>query len=216
MSQTYKAVLFDLDGVLADSAREHYAAWKRLADELGLAFDEQKNERLKGVSRMASLDILLEDAPRPYSDAEKHALATRKNGYYQAIIQKVTPDALLPGARQALEACKALGLKTALASASRNAPLLIDRLGIGPLMDFIADAGAAKQSKPAPDIFLMAAKGVAEPPERCLALDDAAAGVLSAKAAGCYVVGVGDADILAAANAIIPDIAAFDPKSYLD
>ncbi|WP_281302294.1 MULTISPECIES: beta-phosphoglucomutase [unclassified Iodidimonas] len=214
IKRIFKAVLFDLDGVLADSAMEHFKAWKKLADDLGIAFDIDINERMKGVSRMASLDILLEKASRSYSDAEKNQLADRKNGYYRAIIEQLSPDALLPGARDALLACRDLGLQTALASASRNAPTLIERLQISDLIDYIADAGAARHSKPAPDIFLMAARGIGCDPQACLALDDAKAGVQSAKAAGCFVIGVGDRETLDEADAIIPNIAAFRPADY--
>lgn len=209
MTRSVTAVLFDLDGVLADSATAHYAAWKRLADEIGVPFDIKTNDRLKGVSRMDSLAILLEHAERPYSAEEQEELAGRKNGYYRAIIDSLTPDDLLPGALDALQACKTAGLKTALASASRNAPLLIDRLGIAHLLDYIADAGKAARSKPAPDIFQMAAAGVNCDAQHTLAIEDAAAGVLAAKTAGCFVIGVGDPIILAQADHVIPDMTAF-------
>lgn len=210
----FEAVLFDLDGVLADSARQHYLAWKRLADELGIAFDDVFNERLKGVDRMGSLALILAHGGREAGSAEREELAARKNGYYRELILETTPDDLLPGAQAALEACRALGLKTALASASKNAPTLLERLGIAGLIDHVADPAEAA-SKPDPGIFLMASEGVGVAPARAIALDDAIAGVEAAKAAGCYTIGVGDPDILKAADAVIPDIAAFEVKRFL-
>ncbi len=215
MTRHFQAVLFDLDGVLADSATAHYTAWRRLADELGVPFDRKTNERLKGVSRMKSLDILLEKAKQSYSPAEKEALAARKNSYYRALINVLGPEDLLPGALDALTACKDAGLKTALASASRNASLLVSRLGIAPLLDFIADASMAAHSKPAPDIFLMAAAGVGTPADKTLAIEDAAAGVAAAKSAGCTVIGVGNRQNLWEADYVIADMTAFHLKDYI-
>ena len=216
MTRSLRAVLFDLDGVLADSATAHFAAWRRLADELGIPFDETINERLKGVSRMDSLDIILARGERRYDAAEKERLAARKNGYYRDIIDSLGPEDLLPGALDALKACKNAGLKTALASASRNAPLLVERLGIGPCLDFIADASKAARSKPAPDIFQMAAAGVGIPPEDSLAIEDAAAGVKAAKDAGCTVIGEGDKETMWEADHVIADMTTFRLEHYIN
>lgn len=215
MSRRFKAVLFDLDGVLADSTTAHYAAWRRLADELGIPFDETINERLKGVSRMDSLDIILEQAGQSYDAAEKDRLAARKNGYYRDIITTLSPEDLLPGALDALKACRTASLKVALASASRNAPMLVERLGLAPYLNFIADASKAARSKPAPDIFQMAAAGVGVPPEDALAIEDAAAGVKAAKDAGCTVIGVGDRETLWEADHIIADMTVFRLEYYI-
>ncbi|GAB4574391.1 MAG: beta-phosphoglucomutase [Rhodothalassiaceae bacterium] len=209
MTSRYRAALFDLDGVLADSAQHHYRAWKRLAAELGIALDEAFNERLKGVDRMGSLDLILSHGGRSCTAREREALAARKNDYYREQVAHMTPDDLLPGAREALLSCRAAGMRTALASASRNAPMLIERLGIADLFDGIADPALAP-SKPDPGIFRLAAGILDVAPEEAIAIDDAEAGVAAAKAAGCFVIGIGDPSILRAADLVLPDIKALD------
>ncbi|MDO1527729.1 beta-phosphoglucomutase [Fulvimonas sp. R45] len=208
--QPFKAVVFDLDGVLADTATVHHAAWKKLADEIGLPFDDAVGERLKGVDRRASLEILLERSPRVYTEAEKEALAARKNAYYREQIERFGPGHLLPGARAAVESVRRAGLKTALASASRNAPLLLERLGIAGLFDYVVDAGRIARAKPDPEIFLAAAAGLGLTPADCLGVEDAAAGVAAIHAAGMAAVGIGSGPALAEADRQLPDIAAFD------
>lgn len=205
-----KAVIFDLDGVLADTAVLHRAAWEQLATEIDAPFDEAIAERMKGVDRMGSLEILLERAPHRYSDEEKSELAARKNARYVELIGRLTPDNLLPGARAAVESVRAAGLKTALASASRNAPQLLDRLGIAALFDCIVDANRIARSKPDPEIFLAAAAGLGLAPADCLGVEDAAAGIASIHAAGMAAVGVGRAEALAEADVLLSNIAAFD------
>jgi alpha,alpha-trehalose phosphorylase len=208
--QPFKAVVFDLDGVLADTATVHHAAWKKLADETGLPFDDAIGERLKGVDRRASLEILLERSPRVYTEAEKEALAARKNAHYREQIGHFGPGHLLPGARAAVESVRRAGLKTALASASRNAPLLLERLGIAGLFDYVVDAGRIARAKPDPEIFLAAAAGLGLAPADCLGVEDAAAGVAAIHAAGMAAVGIGSGPALAEADRQLPDIAAFD------
>jgi beta-phosphoglucomutase len=205
-----KAVIFDLDGVIADTAVVHHAAWKQLADEIGIGFDEGVGERLKGVDRLASLDIILERATRPYSLDEKLGLAARKNDYYREQVQHFGPENLLPGARAAIASVKAAGLKTALASASKNAPLLLERLGIAELFDYVVDANTITRSKPDPEIFLAAASALGVAPVDCLGVEDAAAGIASIHAAGMAAVGIGRADALPEADVVLPDVAAFD------
>lgn len=205
-----KAVIFDLDGVLADTAVLHREAWQQLAAEIGAPFDETIAERTKGVDRMGSLEILLERAPRRYSDAEKAELAARKNARYVELIGRLDPRHLLPGARAAVESTRRAGLKTALASASRNAPQLLERLGIADLFDCVVDASRIARSKPDPEIFLAAAAGLGVAPADCLGVEDAAAGIASIHAAGMAAVGIGRADALAAADVLLPNIAAFD------
>lgn len=192
--RTFKGVIFDLDGVLADTATVHLAAWKKLADELDLSFDDDSmSVRLKGVDRMASLEILLEGSSRTYADAEKADLAERKNRHYREQIARFGPENLLPGARRAVETARSAGLKIALASASRNAPMLLDRLGIRDLFDCIVDAGRIRRGKPDPEIFLAAAQGLDLDPADCLGVEDAVAGVAAIRAAGMFAVGIGDA-----------------------
>jgi alpha,alpha-trehalose phosphorylase len=205
-----KAVIFDLDGVIADTAVVHHAAWKQLADEIGIGFDDSVGERLKGVDRLASLDIVLERATRQYSLDEKLELAARKNDYYREQVQHFGPENLLPGARTAIASVKKAGLKTALASASKNAPLLLERLGIADLFDYVVDANRIARSKPDPEIFLAAASALGVIPSECLGVEDAAAGIASIHAAGMAAVGIGRADALPEADVVLPDVAAFD------
>ncbi len=205
-----KAVIFDLDGVIADTAVVHHAAWKKLASDIGIPFDDSVGERLKGVDRRASLDILLEKASRPYAEPEKEALATRKNDYYRQQIEGFGPQNLLPGARAAIESVRRAGMKTALASASRNAPLLLEKLGIADLFDYVVNADHIRRAKPYPEIFLAAARGLGLAPSECLGVEDAAAGIASIHSAGMKAVGIGHAQALAGADVLLPNVAAFD------
>ncbi|MEY2114063.1 MULTISPECIES: beta-phosphoglucomutase [Rhodanobacter] len=210
-----KAVVFDLDGVLADTAVLHRAAWQQLANEIGAPLDEITAGRMKGVDRRGSLDILLEHAPRSYSETEKEALAARKNAHYIELIGRLGPQDLLPGARAAVESVRRAGLKTALASASRNAPQLLERLGIATLFDCVVDAGRIARSKPDPEIFLAAARGLGLAPGECLGVEDAAAGIAALHAAGMAAVGIGRAQELDQADVLLPDIAAFDISRFI-
>lgn len=200
---TIKGAIFDLDGVLADTARGHYLAWKRLADEIGAPFDEAFNERLKGVDRMRSLELILERAQQTYTDDEKAELAERKNGYYRDSIETMSEKDLLPGARRLLIESRSAGLAIALASASKNAHTLLKRFAIAPLFDYVADARHIARHKPDPEIFLTAAEGLKLSPDRCVGVEDAAAGVAAIKAAGMRAVGVGDASILSGADLVV-------------
>jgi alpha,alpha-trehalose phosphorylase len=198
-----KAALFDLDGVLTDTAKAHYLAWKRMADEIGAPFDEHANEALKGVDRMGSLDLILKTAPKAYDPAERQALADRKNGYYQKLIESYGPKDLFAGAREALEAARAAGLKLALVSASRNAGGLIARLGIADLFDHVVDAGSVQRGKPDPEIYLSAAAALGIDPVHCAGIEDAQAGIAGLVAAQMYAVGVGDPALLSSADAVV-------------
>ena len=209
-----KAVIFDLDGVIADTAVVHHAAWKQLADEIGVPFDDAVGERLKGVDRRASLEIMLEGAARDYSEAEKQDLAARKNDYYRQQIECFGPQHLLPGARAAIESARRAGLKVGLASASRNAPLLLQRLGIAELFDHVVDANRISRSKPDPEIFLAAASALGVAPGECLGVEDAAAGIASIHAAGMAAVGIGHALALAEAEVVLPSVAALDMGTF--
>ena len=188
-----KAVIFDLDGVLVTTDDCHYSAWKRMADEEGIPFDETINRRLRGVSRMESLGIILEKATRNYSAIEKDALATKKNGYYVALIDELNQDALLPGAMKTVLSLRKMGIRTAIGSSSKNAPTILNRLGITELFDAIADGNGIKRSKPAPDVFLLAAEELGLPAEECLVVEDADAGVEAAVNAKMRVLAVGAA-----------------------
>jgi beta-phosphoglucomutase len=210
-----RALIFDLDGVLTDTAHVHYVAWKRLADEIGVPFDETVNRRLKGIDRMASLDILLERADRGYDAAEKSALAERKNGYYRDAIERFGPDDLFDGVRTLLADARHRGLRIALASASRNAGLLLERLGIADAFDVVVDAARIARAKPAPDIFLAAATALGIAPNACIGIEDAAAGVAAIRAAGMAAIGIGDAHELAAADAVLPAIGALRLDDFI-
>ncbi|QGZ40617.1 beta-phosphoglucomutase [Pseudoduganella flava] len=210
----FAAVIFDLDGVITDTARYHYLAWKRLAESQGVHFDEAFNEHLKGIDRMGSLELILASATRRYSDAEKLALATEKNEHYKELIATMTPSDLLPGAVAALDDCRAAGLKIGLASVSRNAFTVLDRLGITGKFDYVVDAGTIAKGKPDPEIFLKAARELRVTPDACFGVEDAVAGVSSIKAAGMYAVGVGDPQVLAAADIVIPDLTQFRLEQY--
>ncbi|MDF2385628.1 beta-phosphoglucomutase [Nostoc ellipsosporum NOK] len=208
-----KGVAFDLDGVLTDTARAHYRAWKKLADSLGIPFDEEMNEALKGVDRMGSLALIL--GKRPGHDmAERERLAARKNDWYLEEIAHFGPGDLFPGAREALEQCRAAGLGTALASASRNAPLLIARMQVADLFDAVIDPASLAAGKPAPDIFLAAARALGIAPAEMLGVEDAPAGVVAIHAAGMKALGVGTAAALPDADWIIPTIADFVLADY--
>ncbi|MEP7041844.1 MAG: beta-phosphoglucomutase [Dokdonella sp.] len=213
--QPFKALIFDLDGVVTDTARLHYIAWKRLADEIGVPFDEQVNERLKGVDRDASLEIILERATRVFTVAEKRELAERKNGYYRAGLSDVGPQQLLPGALDVLRAARAAGLRTGLASASKNAALILERLGIAGLFDYVADANRIARAKPDPEIFLKVAHELGVAAGDCLGIEDAAAGVAAIKAAGMAALGIGDAVALVQADAVLPGLAGFRIEDFV-
>jgi beta-phosphoglucomutase len=210
----FKAVIFDLDGVITDTARFHYLAWKRLADSVGAPFDEAFNEHLKGVDRMGSLELILARAPRSFTAQEKLELADAKNRHYQELVATMTPDDLLPGALFALEEVRNAGLKIGLASVSKNAFTVLDRLGIRNRFDDVVDAATIANSKPHPEIFLTAASHLGVLPADCLGVEDAAAGVASIKDAGMRAVGVGDPLVLARADYVIPSMRHFRLADY--
>lgn len=202
----FDAAIFDLDGVLADSASAHFIAWKRIADELGISFDEVANEALKGVDRIGSLRHILRLGDVILTDEEITALAGRKNGYYLEAIAQMSPVDLLPGARWLIAGVKAAGLSCAVASASRNARTLLTRLGIVDQFDFIADASTAR-SKPAPDIFLACINVLGVSPDRAVGFEDAVAGIAAIRAAGMFAVGIGDPAVLTEADIVFPTTA---------
>jgi beta-phosphoglucomutase len=210
----FKAVIFDLDGVITDTAHYHYLAWKRTADSVGAPFDEAFNEQLKGVDRMGSLALILARAPRSYSQQEQLALADAKNSHYQELIATMTPQDLLPGALRALEEVRAAGLRIGLASVSKNAFTVLDRLGIRDRFDDVVDAATIRNSKPHPEIFLTAAEHLGVAPADCLGVEDAAAGVASIKDAGMFAVGVGSPEVLYRADRVIPSMQAFKLSDY--
>ncbi len=206
--QEVQAVLFDLDGVLVDTAKYHYLAWKRLAATLGGAFSEQDNERLKGVSRMRSLEILLEvcGMASRFSDDERLRLADQKNQWYVDYISALMPEEMLPGARSFLAWVRRRGIKTALASASKNAGLILRRMEIADCFDAVVDGGMVRSTKPDPEVFLTAAQLTGAPPSRCVVFEDAQAGIEAARSGGMYCVAVGSAGALSGYDEIIPGL----------
>lgn len=202
-----KAVIFDLDGVITDTAEYHYLAWKSLADELNLPFDKEFNEKLKGVSRMESLELILSLGDTAYSDEEKKALAEKKNDLYKEMIQKVTPADLLPGIEALLKELQEAGIGTALASASKNAPFILDRLGVTHYFNHVVDVNLIKQGKPDPEIFLTGAAKLGVLPEECVGIEDAEAGIESILSAGMYAVGVGTPAQMQKADLIVSSTA---------
>ena len=188
-----KAVIFDLDGVIVTTDDCHYQGWQRMADEEGIHFSREHNERLRGVSRMQSLEILLEQSPRAYSEEEKVALASRKNAYYRELIEALTGEDLLPGAMALMEELRARGIKLAIASSSKNSPTILERVGLADYFDACADGNDIQHSKPDPEVFLLAAERLGIAPEDCLFVEDAEAGVEGGVAAGMKVLAVGSA-----------------------
>ena len=188
-----QAVIFDLDGVIVSTDNCHYLAWKQLADEEGIYFDRTINERLRGVSRMESLDILLERSDKSYTDAEKEAMATRKNTNYVKLIQSLTKDDILKGTMSVLEKLKENGIKLAIGSSSKNAPIILRQIGLTDEFDAIADGNHIKNSKPHPEVFLLASSMLGIDAKNCLVVEDADAGIEAAHAASMTALGVGSA-----------------------
>ena len=187
-----QGVIFDLDGVLVSTDELHYQAWKKLADELGITdFNREDNVRQRGVSRMASLEVVLEKGDIEYSEEEKVEMAERKNDYYKEMLQSLDDSAVLPGAFDTLKMLRDRGILTAVGSASKNAPLILEKTGLLPLIDKISCGLDVTKSKPDPEVFLVAASKLELTPENCLVVEDAKAGIDAAKAGGMKSLGVG-------------------------
>ena len=190
----YDGVIFDLDGVICFTDHYHYLAWKALADSLGIDFDESKNDRLRGVSRMESLEIVLEGYHgAPLSDAEKTALADRKNALYRQSLQTMSPKDLSDEVLDTLNALRAKGIKLAIGSSSKNTPLILERIGLAGFFDAVSDGNNITRSKPDPQVFTMAAEMLRLPAEKCLVVEDALAGLQAAAAGGFASAGLGPA-----------------------
>lgn len=194
----FKGVLFDLDGVITDTAEYHYLAWKKLADELGITIDREFNEKLKGVSREDSLRLILEHGKREsdFSETEFQQWAKSKNDNYVEMIQAVSPKDVYPGILELLKELKNAGIKISLASASKNGPFLLKQMALTDYFDGIADPAKVAAGKPAPDIFILAAQVVGLDPNECIGIEDAQAGIAAIKACGALPVGVGQAEQL--------------------
>ncbi len=211
-----EGLIFDLDGVIVDTAKYHYLAWKELADGLGFYFSEEDNERLKGVSRMRSLDILLEVGKIELPDEKKQELAEKKNKQYVEMIKKMSPDEILPGALSFLKSAKAKGYKTALGSASKNAMIILNRLEIAALFDAIIDGTKVSKAKPNPEVFLAGAKALNVQAENCVVFEDAAAGIEAAHNAKMFCIGIGNKENLPDADYLIPGFEKFTIRDFED
>jgi len=205
-----RAVIFDLDGVIVDTAHYHYLAWKRLATELGIDLTLEHNELLKGVSRIRSLDIILELGGKTLPNEEKEKLATKKNGWFVEYVNQMKPNEIFPGVKEMLRSARTSGLKVALASSSKNAPTVLNLLNIKDEFDAIVDGTMIVHTKPDPEIFLLAASKLGVDPSQCVVFEDAEAGVEAALAAGMKCVGVGSPDQLGKADVLVKTTADFD------
>lgn len=202
--EPFAAVIFDLDGVLTDTAEYHYQAWKRLADEEGLPFSREVNEALRGVSRRRSLEIIL--GGRQVPEERMQEMMARKNRYYREALTRLQPRDLLPGAVEIVQELRAAGIKVAIGSASKNARTVIERLGLADQVDLVADGYSASRTKPAPDLFLYAAIRLGLPPEHCVVVEDAAAGIDAALNAGMWAVGLGPEERVGHAHVYFPSL----------
>ncbi|OTN75027.1 beta-phosphoglucomutase [Enterococcus sp. 8G7_MSG3316] len=200
-----KGFVFDLDGVITDTAKYHYIAWKELAAEIGIDIDLKFNEQLKGISRMDSLERILSLGNKndAYTEIEKEALATKKNTQYVQLLQSLTPDDLLPGVKEFLDQAKEKNIPCGIASASKNAPFILDKLGVMSDFDAIVDPATLKKGKPDPEIFVQAALALGIDPAEAIGFEDAQAGIDGIKAAGMYAVGVYSGEELHGADIIV-------------
>ena len=200
-----RACIFDLDGVIVDTAKYHFLAWRRLANELGLDFGPDKNEQLKGVGRMESLEKILQWGGLQKTDAEKKELTDLKNGWYQEYVQEMTAEDILEGVLPFLAELDEKEIRKAVGSSSKNAQLVIRQIGLEDAFEVVVDGNKLTRSKPDPQVFQLAAEVMALPPAECIVFEDAASGVEAALNGGFYAVGVGKEEHLGAAHFVIPD-----------
>lgn len=210
-----KLVIFDLDGVIVDTAKYHFLAWKRLANELQTTFTEEDNERLKGVSRMRSLDILLEIGGLEKTDSEKEFLASRKNEWYVDYIMQMDATEILPGVLEFLDELRANKIKIALGSASKNARTILKRIDLEDYFDAIVDGNLVSKAKPDPEVFTLGASMLGVSPRHTVVFEDAQAGIEAAQRAKMKAIGVGDPKLLQDADHVISGFAAFSLNDLL-
>lgn len=210
-----KACIFDLDGVIVDTARYHFVAWKKLANALGFDFDEAFNEKLKGVSRIESLNLILEKGGVTLTESEKEQWAARKNDWYLEYIEKMTEDEILPGVAAFLQSCRAEGIKIGLGSASKNAPMILERIGLMEYFDVIIDGNKTSRSKPDPEVFLLGAQALSCEPRECVVFEDAEKGIEAALAGGFFAVGVGTKEQLPEAHLVISGFENIDLTQFI-
>lgn len=213
-----KGLIFDLDGVITDTAEYHYLAWKSLAEKIGIEIDREFNEQLKGISRMESLGLILKhgNKEQSYTEAEKEELATQKNEEYKESIKEITPDDLLPGIEKLLKEAKEKKLGLVLASASKNGPAIMENLQITDLFDGIVDPASLKAGKPDPEIFIRGAEMLGLKTEECVGLEDAEAGIESINGANMFSVGVGSKEAMKQADYAVEDTSKLDLNTILE
>ena len=211
-----KAVLFDLDGVLVSTDEYHYRSWLKLSKEEGFDFfDHEFNHQFRGVARMECVEILTKASGRLYTIEQKQEIADRKNRYFAESLASVTPDELLPGALAALRELKRRGVKIAVASNSRNAKPIIRQVGIDQYLDAVVDGHEIENSKPDPEVFLLAAKSIGVPPANCIVVEDAVAGLEAARRAGMKALGIGTRERLTNADMVVADLSAISIDDLL-
>jgi len=210
MARRLKAVIFDLDGVIADTAKFHYLAWKKLASEIGINLTYEFNKNLKGVGRMESLDLILTLTDKSYSNEEKIKLASKKNRYYLEFVNRMTVSDLLPGVVECFELLKGNNVKIVLASASKNSLDVIKRLEIERYFDYVVSGKDISKSKPDPEIFIKAAKGVKVTTKNCVGVEDSVVGILAINACNMFSVGVGNKKDLYPADICLKNLTEFD------
>jgi len=201
-----QACIFDLDGVIVDTAKYHYFAWKRLTHQLGFDLTEQQNEKLKGVSRKCSLEILLKLGSITCDKLTKEKLMNQKNEWYLEYIRKMTPNEILPGVLNLIDALKKFSIKTAIGSASKNTQTILKQIGLENAFDAVIDGNKVTQAKPNPEVFLCSAKELNIPPANCMVFEDALVGIQAAKNGGMYAIGVGNSTILKEADRVIQSL----------
>jgi beta-phosphoglucomutase len=208
------AIIFDLDGVFTDTSEYHYRGWKRLADELEIPFDRQRNEALRGVSRRRSLELILDG--RPATEAQMQGWMTRKNGYYVEFIWRMTPADVLPGVLDLLGELRRARVKIGIGSASKNTRMVLDRLHLENFIDAVSDGHSVQRQKPAPDLFLHCARQLGVDPSETVVVEDAASGVEAALAGGFWTVGLGPKERVGAAHVVFPSLEGVTLKALLD
>lgn len=202
-----KACIFDLDGVIVDTAKYHYLSWRRMANELGFDFSEEQNELLKGVNRIKSLEIILEWGGKTLTEDEKMRWADIKNGWYMDYVRQMGPDEILPGSADFLNELRENGIKVGLGSASKNAQEILERVQLLSLFDVIIDGNRANKSKPDPMVFQLGASALNVLPSQAVVFEDAVKGVEAGQNGGFFVVGIGEPEVLHQADFVVPSLA---------
>jgi beta-phosphoglucomutase len=212
-----KGCIFDLDGVICDTAKYHFKAWRRLANELGFDFTEEDNEKLKGVSRTQSLRLILDWGNIEENDEEVlNSMADKKNAWYLEYINRMSPDEILVGVKPFLDRLKKKGVKIVLGSASKNAAIILDKIELTSYFDAIIDGTKTTRSKPDPEVFLLGAEAIGAKPTECIVFEDAEKGVEAALEGNFYTVGVGDHNVLDEAHIVIPSFEYIDFEEICD